>query len=97
MDTNYPFTHNAAEQRYELDLLDGTKALACYAVRADGAVMLNHTEVPPSHEGQGIGRLLISQTLDDLRRNGRRIVPLCSFVVAYVKRHPEVQGMLADR
>lgn len=42
----YPFTHNQAEHRFELDLLDGTTALACYVVRADGAVILTHTEVP---------------------------------------------------
>ena len=143
----YPFTHNQAEHRFELDLLDGTTALACYVVRADGAVLLTHTdvphrvgpdahrpahggghlalvhqlvhhqkqrghdgvgradgavifthpEVPPRHEGQGIGSQLLARTLAALRADGRRIVPQCSFAVAYVNRHPEWQELLADR
>ncbi len=93
----YPFTHNTAEQRYELDLLDGTRALACYSLRPDGTVVLTHTEVPPSHEGQGIGSLLIEQTLTAIRNDGRRIVPLCSFAVSYLNRHPEWQDLRADR
>ena len=93
----YPFTHNQAEHRFELDLLDGTTALACYVVRADGAVILTHTEVPPRHEGQGIGSQLLARTLAALRADGRRIVPQCSFAVAYVNRHPEWQELLADQ
>ena len=34
-------------------------------------------------------RLMVKEALDDTRRAGFKIQPACSFVVAYVRRHPE--------
>ena len=27
--------------------------------------------------------------LDDVRRQGRQVTPVCPFIAAYIKRHPE--------
>ena len=40
-------------------------------------------------EGKGIGARIVKAALEDTRNQGFRIVPACSFVVAYVRRHPE--------
>jgi predicted GNAT family acetyltransferase len=79
--------HNEAQSRYELDTEHGL-ALAVYSVRGDTAVF-THTEVPPEDEGKGLASELVRAALDDTRRRGRKIVPACSFVVAFVRRHPE--------
>ena len=47
------------------------------------------TEVPPEDEGKGIGARVVRAALEDTRRLGFKIVPSCSFVVAFVRRHPE--------
>jgi len=79
--------HNQAASRYELDTEHGL-AIAVYSVRGDKAVF-THTEVPPQDEGKGIATRLVRAALDDIRRRGLKIVPACSFVVAFVRRHPE--------
>lgn len=79
--------HNAAEKRYELETDHGL-ALAVYREQGDSRVF-THTEVPPADEGKGYASRLVGEALADSRRAGFRIVPACSFVVAYVRRHPE--------
>lgn len=86
-------TNNEAASRYELG---SGAALAIAAYRREGDVLsFTHTEVPESLEGQGIGSRLIAGALDDVRRRGLRIVPLCGFVRHYVETHPEVRDLLA--
>jgi len=80
-------THNAAHNRYELETDHGL-AIAVYRRQGDGLIF-THTEVPPEDEGKGIGARLVRAALDDTRRRGFKIVPACSFVVAFVRRHPE--------
>jgi predicted GNAT family acetyltransferase len=80
-------THNAAAHRYELPTEHGL-AIAVYHQQGDG-VVFTHTEVPPADEGKGIASKLVRAALDDTRRRGFKIVPACSFVSAFVRRHPE--------
>ena len=79
--------HNEAAHRYELETDHGL-AIAVYRQEGDSAIFA-HTEVPPEDEGKGIGGRLVRAALDDTRRRGLKIVPACSFVVAFVRRHPE--------
>ncbi len=79
--------HNVSEHRYELDTDHGL-AIAVYREQGDRAIF-THTEVPPQDEGKGIASQLVRAALDDTRRRGLKIVPACSFVVAFVRRHPE--------
>ena len=80
-------THNVAQQRYELPVEHGL-AIAVYREQGDARVF-THTEVPPEDEGKGIGARIVKAAPEDTRNQGFRIVSACSFVVAYVRRHPE--------
>ena len=85
--------NNEAEHRYELWIGD---ALALAAYKLDGGVIrFTHTEVPEALGGQGVGSRLIGAALDDVRRRGLRVVPLCPFVRRYMDKHPETQDLLA--
>jgi uncharacterized protein len=79
--------HNAGQSRYELDTEHGL-AVAVYRERG-GRSTFTHTEVPPADQGKGIATRLVRAALDDTRRRGFKIVPACSFVAAFVRRHPE--------
>jgi predicted GNAT family acetyltransferase len=51
-------------------------------------VALLHTEVAPELEGRGFGSALVGHALDEARERGLRVVPLCPFVDAFIRRHP---------
>ena len=79
--------HNEAAHRFELEAPHGL-AIAVYRPQGNARVF-THTEVPPQDEGQGIAATLVRAALDDTKARGLRIVPACSYVVAFVRRHPE--------
>jgi len=61
----------------------------------DGVMAITHTEVAPELEGQGIAAELVRAALAHAREQGLKVRPLCSYVQAYMRRHPEVQSLLA--
>jgi predicted GNAT family acetyltransferase len=87
---------NPDESRYEL-LLDGDVVGELRYRRRPDAVSLVHTEVSASREGRGLGAQLVGHVLDELRAHGEKIVPLCPFVRAYIRRHPEYDDLVVDR
>jgi predicted GNAT family acetyltransferase len=84
---------NAAELRYEW--WDGDARVGSVAYRVEpGTRVLIHTEVEPRFEGTGYAGRLVRAALDDLRDRGLYVVPLCPFVAAYVRRHPEYADLV---
>jgi predicted GNAT family acetyltransferase/glutaredoxin len=73
------------ESRYEIRLGDRRIGHAAYH-RSDGTIAFTHTEVDSACEGRGFGTRLVTEALDDARRQGFEILPLCSFVAAVAKR-----------
>jgi predicted GNAT family acetyltransferase len=84
---------NPERHRFDTNLGDGSFAIAEYTLPA-GKIMFTHTEVPPAHEGQGIGSALIRFALAAARERGLQVIPICPFFAAYIKRHEEVQDLL---
>ena len=78
---------NTAQRRFEIEI-DGHLALADYRIR-DGVMGLYHTESPPALAGRGVASQLIRNALLSARTQGLKVRPACSFVVSYMKRHPE--------
>ncbi|HKP33798.1 MAG TPA: GNAT family N-acetyltransferase [Sphingomicrobium sp.] len=76
-----------------MDLGDGTMAIAEYNLLR-GKIVFTHTEVPPAHEGQGIGSGLIRYGLAAARERGLQVIPICPFFAAYIKQHPQEQDLL---
>ena len=77
-----------ARSRYELRV-DGTVAGQLVYEAAGTRRTLIHTEIDPAYEGQGLGSHLAVGALDDARRRGFTVVPLCPFVTAYLRHHHE--------
>ncbi len=48
-----------------------------------------HTEVTPAAEGMGIGKLLLQKMVEHATKNHLKVTPLCVFVLAQFKRHPQ--------
>lgn len=79
--------HDQDQQRYVLEIDGEVLGFVKYHEDNDRMVF-SHTEVDQSLEGQGMGSLLIRESLDNARQRGKRIVPVCGFVAAYVAKHP---------
>jgi predicted GNAT family acetyltransferase len=84
---------NPAKHRFEADLGDGSLAIAEYTL-PEGKIVFTHTQVPPAHEGKGIGSALIRFALGAARDRGLQVIPICPFFAAYMKKHGEVQDLL---
>ena len=62
----------------------------------DGRWVITHTEVDPAYGGQGIARKLIEALIAAARRDGAKIVPLCSYADKMMRRTDEYADVLAD-
>jgi predicted GNAT family acetyltransferase len=49
-----------------------------------------HTEVFPQAEGKGLGKRLLNVMVEYVRSHHLKVIPLCPFVLAQFKRHPEL-------
>lgn len=81
--------------RFELHLRGQLKAHTEYNLLSN-AVMFTHTEVQPEGEGQGYASTLIKFALDSVRERGLNVIPVCPFVAAYIRRHPEYRDLVAE-
>lgn len=86
---------NAGKRRFEIDLGDGSFAIADY-IRREGKLVLTHTEVPASHEGEGVGTSLVKFALKSARGQDLKVVPICPFVASFIRSHPEEHDLLDD-
>jgi predicted GNAT family acetyltransferase len=86
--------HNADASRYELVQGDRVVGTAEY-VDQDDVMVFHHTEIDAPLRGEGLGAELVQAALDDVRRQGRRIVPTCWYVAEFVEQHPEYGDVLA--
>jgi predicted GNAT family acetyltransferase len=89
----FAIADNPEKHRFEVDLGEGSYAIAEYNLR-HGKIIFTHIEVPPSHEGQGIGSALIRFALAAARERGLQVVPICPFFAAYIQKHESEQDLL---
>lgn len=87
---------STALHRYEL-LLGGELVGDLMYRTKDDVVTLIHTEIASRLKGRGLGEQLVAGALDDIRTRGLHIVPLCPFVAAYIRRHPEYDDLVRSR
>ena len=74
--------------RYYIQHTSGESDLT-YSVMSAKLVIADHTAVAEGFEGQGVGLVLLREFIADARREGFKIVPLCPFVNAQRRKHPE--------
>lgn len=87
--------HAPERSRYELVVDGATVGVADY--RVHGATwVFPHTEIAPTHRGQGLGAELVRGALDDVRRAGGRVVPRCWYVADFIEGHPDYRDLLDD-
>src|SRR5690606_12434805 len=81
------------EGAYVIEADGQREGKAEYAVK-DGRGVVTHTEVDDASSGRCLATKPARFALDDVKAKGVKIAPRCPFIAAYVKRHPEYQGMV---
>ncbi len=88
-------TDDRTRNRYDV-YVDGMLAgFAVYRLAPERIIFV-HTEVERKWEGEGIGSALAKEALDDVRRQGLHMTPLCPFIAAYARRHPEYVDLIDE-
>jgi predicted GNAT family acetyltransferase len=78
---------NREANRFEI-VKDGHVAFLAYR-RSGDTLVLVHTDVPDALRGQHLGDALVKAGLAAARSERLRLVPACSFVQAYLRKHPD--------
>ena len=87
------FTDNRDESRFELEV-GGLLAFADYR-RHGGVLTISHVEAAVPLRGTGAAGRLMEQVMAAARADGARVRPLCGYAVAWMRRHPETNDLLA--
>ena len=80
--------HQPGSGRFEIRIGD-MLAVAEY-VRGVDELVLTRTFVPPALRGRGLAETLVRAALDFARTERLRVIPACSYVAAFVERHPDL-------
>ena len=84
------------KSRFEAHV-DGRLAGYAEYEQSDSVITFTHTIVKDGFGGQGIGGRLVRAALDTVAASeGVRVVAECSFVAAFIDKHPEYQPLLAS-
>ena len=84
--------HNQAAHCFEA-IVDGHRCVVDYILR-DDVMTVTHTGVPEAVGGRGIAAELTKFVLDAATRAGLKLIPVCSYTAAYIRRHPEYRSLL---
>jgi uncharacterized protein len=87
-----PITDNADAQRYEL-AVDDHIVFADYSLSGD-TLRIHYVEAPPELRGTGAAGRLMDGVAQIAKDNGWRIVPICGYAAAWLRRHKEYHSLL---
>jgi predicted GNAT family acetyltransferase len=77
-----------ARSRFEVWVGDELAGFLTYRHVDDRTWALDHTEIGPPFEGQGLAARLVTAALDEVRSRGGSVLPFCPYVREWLGRHP---------
>jgi len=83
---------NDKKRRFEAQVGDYTAVM--YRYYNEDSLVITHTLVPDELAGQGLAGYMTKTVLDGARERGLSVVPICPYVAAYIRRHPEYQDLV---
>jgi len=79
--------HNSQENRFEA-WIDGQLSKLDY--HEDGnTIVMTHVGVPYEQRGNGVAGRITQVGLEYAKEKSLRVIPMCSYVAAYIRRHPQ--------
>ena len=80
-------THNLANQVFEV-WIDGHLSKLDY-IQDGKNFVITHVGVYPEHRGQGVAAKIVDVALQHAKENALRVIPMCSYAAAYMRRNPQ--------
>ncbi|WP_299623571.1 GNAT family N-acetyltransferase [uncultured Tateyamaria sp.] len=88
--SKFTISHEEGETKGRYVLVhNGAEADLTYSILSPQTRIADHTGVPDALRGTGAGLALVERLVADARAGGWKIVPLCPFVNAQRRRHPD--------
>mgnify|MGYP000014479304 FL=1 len=84
---SHTLVHNEPECKYEYHI-EGNIAYITYDDQ-DGNMHLTHTIVPDALAGKGLAKQLLEDVLEQIKKDGKKAVAKCSYIVKYQEKNPE--------
>lgn len=79
--------HNPDKNRFETTV-DGLPGKLDY-IQDGKNFVITHVGVHPDLRGQGLAGKIVEAGLGYAREHDLRVIPMCSYAAAYIRRHPE--------
>lgn len=76
--------------------VDG-EAEITFTKRGPGVISADHTGAPDSMKGTGAAMALVEYMIADARREGFKIIPICPYVKAQYRKHPDWADVMQTR
>ncbi len=75
--------------------VDGLKkAEMTYVMAGETKMIIDHTEVLAELSGKGAGKMLVEKAVEYARKNGIKILPLCTFARTVFEKTPDYNDVL---
>ena len=84
--------HNAQGHCFEL-MLEGHRCVLDYVLH-NNVMTVTHTGVPSELGGRGLAAEITRFALDHAQSQDWKVVPQCSYVAAYIKKHPKSETLI---
>jgi hypothetical protein len=85
----FQLANDSCARRYRLMLNNEEVGYSEYDPVAPASILIKHTEVLPQYEGKGFGSHLVRSMLDDIRAQGKTVIPICPYTMNYIRKHRE--------
>ncbi|MEM1087655.1 MAG: GNAT family N-acetyltransferase [Pseudomonadota bacterium] len=94
--TEFTITRDDSETggRYST-IVDGHEAEMTYSRAGTERIIIDHTGIPRELGGRGVGKALVFRAVEDARKEGFKIIPLCPFAKAQIEKNKDWQDVLA--
>ncbi|MCM4160170.1 N-acetyltransferase [Antarcticibacterium flavum] len=66
-----------------------------YSISEEQKLTIEHTEVDPDYQGQGVGKKLVDEATDFARKNNMKIIPKCPYARKIMERADKYKDVLA--
>ncbi len=82
-----PVIHQPEQNRFEATV-EGSLSKLDY-IQDGKNFVITHVGVHPALRGQGLAGHIVEAGLAYAKEHNLRVVPMCSYAAAYIRRHPE--------